>query len=314
MQKRNTNLLGALLTTFGGICWGVSGSIGQYLFTHEGMDSRWLVPVRLGLAGIILLIYALFRRGRRTMEPWKTAEDRRDLLIYGIAGVSLCQYMYFRTIQLSSAAVGTIMQDLSPIFIMMATCVLESRQPRPREITAIILALCGVFLISTHGDPAHMKIPPAALFTGVMSAVCVTIYNVYPRRLLNTYPVYLLQAWAFILGSVFFTFVFRSWNYPTVITLRGAIGIAMVVLVGNVLAFTAYMQGVHLIGPSRGILYGFSEPVTAALITATVFHSPLTLPDILGFALIFLMIVLISSDHEDNEAVPQNNQKTDQLV
>ena len=41
---------GIALTLLGGICWGVSGSIGQYLFDVEGMDSRWLVPIRLGLA------------------------------------------------------------------------------------------------------------------------------------------------------------------------------------------------------------------------------------------------------------------------
>lgn len=33
---------GALLTMFGGMCWGVSGCVGQYLFTRQGMDSTWL--------------------------------------------------------------------------------------------------------------------------------------------------------------------------------------------------------------------------------------------------------------------------------
>ena len=30
---------GSLLTMFGGACWGVSGCVGQYLFTRQGMDS-----------------------------------------------------------------------------------------------------------------------------------------------------------------------------------------------------------------------------------------------------------------------------------
>ena len=29
----------------GAACWGVSGCMGQYLFTREGMDSTWLVPI-----------------------------------------------------------------------------------------------------------------------------------------------------------------------------------------------------------------------------------------------------------------------------
>ena len=54
-SKNSEQIQGALLTLLGGTCWGLSGSVGQYLFESEGMDSRWLVPVRLGLAGILLL-------------------------------------------------------------------------------------------------------------------------------------------------------------------------------------------------------------------------------------------------------------------
>ena len=45
-MRTNKELTGAILTTLGGICWGLSGSMGQYLFTRQGMDSRWLVPIR----------------------------------------------------------------------------------------------------------------------------------------------------------------------------------------------------------------------------------------------------------------------------
>lgn len=298
MFSMNDKTKGAFLTITGGACWGISGAIGQYLFTYEGMDAHWLVPVRLGLAGIVLLVYSFLRHGKEALRPWKTKQDCIDLLIYGIAGVSMCQYFYFRTIQLSSAAVGTILQDLSPVLIMAASCALEHRYPEKREVLAVVLALSGVFLLSTHGNPGELAIAPAALLTGILSAVCVTIYNVYPGRLLRTYPVHLLQGWAFLSGSILFTFLFRAWTYPTRITPAGALGIAFVVLIGNVLAFLFYMQGVKLIGPTRSILYGFSEPLTAAVLTVLVFHQPVTLPDIAGFLLIFGMIVLISKEPE----------------
>ena len=47
---------GAICAAAGGVCWGLSGTMGEFLFQHEGMDSRWLVPIRLGTAGVILLI------------------------------------------------------------------------------------------------------------------------------------------------------------------------------------------------------------------------------------------------------------------
>ena len=88
---------GALLTMFGGMCWGVSGCVGQYLFTRQGMDSTWLVPIRLFLAGVILCIYYGVRNWRQLVNPWRSWRNARDLVIYGLAGVSFCQFTYFLT-------------------------------------------------------------------------------------------------------------------------------------------------------------------------------------------------------------------------
>ena len=57
VQIMSDRVKGACLTMGGAACWGVSGCMGQYLFTREGMDSTWLVPIRLFLAGLILCAF-----------------------------------------------------------------------------------------------------------------------------------------------------------------------------------------------------------------------------------------------------------------
>ncbi|MDD5940437.1 MAG: DMT family transporter [Lachnospiraceae bacterium] len=294
-QHHSTTFPGALLATAGGICWGLSGTMGQYLFTHENMDSRWLVPLRLGFAGLILLFYCIFKDGpRKTFGIWRSKRDARTLVIYGLAGVSCCQFLYFLTIQLSTAGVGTILQDFSPIMILLYTCVQKRRRPTARQLSAITLALAGVALITTHGDFTTLSVSPAALVTGILSAVCVTIYNVTPGDLMDRYSVLLLQAWAFLMGSAAILLIFRPWTFHYVPSAMGCFGVFFVVVVGNVLAFPLYIQGVKLIGPEKGILYGFSEPLTAAFLGTVLLGSPFTGWDALGFALVFLMLFLIS--------------------
>lgn len=285
---------GAFLTMFGGACWGVSGCMGQYLFTREGMDSTWLVPIRLLLAGLILCGYYLIRDRRLLFAPWRTARNARDLVIYGLAGVSCCQFLYFLTIQLSSAGIATILQDLSPALILGVNCLLCRRRPRAAEILSVVLALAGVFLLTTHGSLTRLAVSPAALVTGVASAVCVVIYTMWPKNLQAQYPTPMLQGWAFLMGGAAFHLLFRPWQMGYLPGPTGVLGIAVVVLVGNVLAFSCYMQGVKLIGPQRSSLYSFAEPVTAALIGTLLLGSPFTLWDALGFACIFLMLVLLS--------------------
>ena len=75
---------------------------------------------------------------------------------------------------------------------------------------------------------------------------------------------------------------------------RGVGGILFVVLFGNLLAFNLYMTGVKLIGPEKSVLYGFAEPVTAAILAVTLLDTPFTVWDALGFAAVFAMLAVLS--------------------
>lgn len=92
------------------------------------------------------------------------------------------------TIQLSSAGVGTILQDLSPVLILLVVCIQQKRAPRLFEVFSIVLALGGVFMLTTHGSLTNMAVSPAALVVGIISAFCVVIYTIWPQNLQNSTP------------------------------------------------------------------------------------------------------------------------------
>ncbi|WP_022765368.1 DMT family transporter [Butyrivibrio sp. XPD2006] len=296
------NIKGIIYTLLGASCWGLSGSMGQYLFTVQQMDSRWLVPIRLGLAGILILIYCLIKHKDTVFKPWKNAEQAKWMLIYGIAGVSTCQFLYFLTIELSNAAMGTILQDLAPIFILAFTCVTARRLPKSFEIISIGLAISGVFLLTTHGDFGHISLPLPALAAGIGSAFCVMIYNVLAPKVTDNVPVIVAQGWSFLLGGILLGIAFRTWNIHYVPNLMGILGILFVVIIGNICAFTLYISGVSKIGPQKAILYSFAEPITAALISTFVLKSVFTVYDAIGFGLIFMMLFFITFGSKDNNS------------
>jgi len=292
MDKNKIN--GILLTTIGAACWGLSGSVGQYLFDVQKMDSRWLVPIRLGIAGILILIYSITKYKSLVFAPWKTHRQAIITLIYGLGGVAACQYFYFRTIELSNAAIGTILQDLSPVFILAYTCMTKKRLPKLLEVISIAMAFIGVFLLTTHGNITSMAVSSAALWAGIMSAVCAMIYNVLAPPVTKDVPVIIVQGWSFLLGSICIMLIFRSWTIQYVPNFYGLLGIIFVILVGNICAYTLYISGVKLIGPSKAILYSFAEPLTAAIISTLFLGSTFTMIDALGFAMIFVMLWLIT--------------------
>jgi drug/metabolite transporter (DMT)-like permease len=291
---------GAFFTLFGAACWGVSGCIGQYLFNYQGMDSTWLVPIRLFLAGLVMGAFYCIKDHKQFFAPFHSKRNVIDLIIYGVFGVSFSQFLYFFTIQYSSAGVATILQDLFPAIVLIIACISSHRLPHIFEIISIALALFGVFLLTTHGSLTELAISPAALFAGILCAFAVVLYNLWPKNLQKQFSTPILQSWAFLMGGTVALFLFRPWTMHYVPTVFGILGIAGVVLIGNVLAFTCYMQGVKLVGAQKASLYSFAEPVTAAIISTVVLDSPFTIWDGLGFASIFIMLVLLSLPEKDS--------------
>ncbi len=104
----------------------------------------------------------------------------------------------------------------------------------------------------------------------------------------------LLGTFLALFGGMLLGIIFKPRNYDYKPTAMGYFGIAFVVIVGNVIAFSAYMSGANLVGPVKGVLLGFSEPVTAAILTIVCFHNKFTGFDMVGMALIFLMQVFLN--------------------
>lgn len=255
------------------------------------MPVYWLVPIRLGTAGILILLYYAVTNPHILFSVWKSKRTALLILVYGILGISMSQFTYFLTIDLSSAGAATILQDVSPAIILLITCFQEKRRPHILEITAVLLAIVGVFLLTTHGDVKNMAISPVALFAGLACAGFVVVYSMTAGQLQKDFPTPLMQGWAFFLGGIFFSLIFRPWTIDYTPNAAGWTGVAVVVLVGNLLAFNLYMTGIKLIGPERASLFSFAEPVTAALIGTLVLGSPFTPWDAAGFTCIFLMLV-----------------------
>lgn len=294
-EKTGSSLMkGAFLTIFGGILWGFSGTCGQFLMQGKGLTSNWLVPHRLLLAGSILLIICYLRMGKHILDIWK--QDAKSIVIFGIFGMSMCQYTYFTAISASNAGTATVLQYLGPVLIMVLFSVLDRHLPRPIELIALGLAVLGTFLLATHGNPGSMVLSKEALFWGLLAAVALVIYTVQPAKMLDQYGSQLVSAWGMLIGGVMLMIIFRPWSIPVKIDGQVVAGLAAIVVFGTVISFSAYLEGVRLVGPKKGSLFASVEPVAATIFSVVWMHVEFGIVDILGFVCIISTIFLLSVD------------------
>ena len=300
MQRRE-QLRGIALTIIGGIFWGLAGVCGQYLFEERGLTAKWLVSVRLVLAGLILLLTVWAKQKKQMFEIWREKRDVFQLIMFGIFGMAFCQLSYYVAVETSNAGTATVLQYTAPIIIMLYVSVRNKKVPQRIEMLALVLAVGGTFLLATHGNPGTLVISKEGLFWGLSSAVALVLYTMLPGNLISRYGSTVIVGFGMMIGGIFLFFVFGYWNYKIAFHLPLVLGVGAIVLIGTALAFTLYLQGVSDIGSVKASMIACVEPVSATIISALWLKTKFTGIDIVGLIAILTAVLLLSK--KDNSRV-----------
>jgi len=85
-------------------------------------------------------------------------------VIFAFVGLFLNQFSYLQAIALSNAGTATVLQYLCPVIILVYICLKNRTAPTASEVTSIVLAMAGTFLIATHGQWNQLSVTPLGLF------------------------------------------------------------------------------------------------------------------------------------------------------
>lgn len=286
--------IGILYTLSGGICWGLSGCFGQYLFREKGVTADWLVTMRLIIAGCILILLGLCFQKRKIWSIWKKKRDRKRLILFALAGMLVSQFTYFSAVQYSNAGTATVLQSLSSVMILVIICLRERRLPRKLETGAMLCALLGVFLLSTHGNIHTMTLTELALIFGLASAVGAVAYTILSGSLLLEYGVYAIVGFAMLVAGVVMLAAVRPWRFEIAWDMQLFLALCGVAVIGTAVAYSLFLKGVSIVGPFMGSLLGTVEPITAVLISLLFLKEPFAWMDIIGFVLILGTVCVLS--------------------
>ena len=277
MKKRTA--AGTAMALVGGAFWGLSGVCGQYLFQTKEMTATWLVPVRLFVSGLLLLAFFLAKDAKRTLSVWKNKKTAIDLLIYSFAGIMLCQYAYFQTIEWSNAGTATVVQYIGPALIVVFVCITTHRKP---------------LVIATHGNPGTLVLSRRALIMGLLSAFAVVVYTVQPVELLKQYEAPMILAWGMLIGGTVLMLAFQPWNHMPIVDAKMIEIVLYIIVFGTMAGFSMYMQSVKLIGGVKAGLYACIEPVAATILSVVWMKVQFAPMDLLGFVLILATIFVLA--------------------
>lgn len=291
---------GYFLTVFGAVCWAFSGACGQYLFQHRGLDANWLVSVRLTMAGLLLVLYSLARWRSGAVQVFRTRKGVGAIIVFAVFGMAMCQYSYFRSIELSNAATATTLQYTGPALVLLWLALREKRMPTPKELIAVVCAMGGAFLLATHGDPSQMALSPKALLWCVLAAISIAVYSVQPRGMIAKYGTLPVTGFGMLIGGLGLCAIFQPWHIVGQWDAVTVIGMVYIIIFGTICAFCCYLEGVRRIGAAKGSILAAVEPVASAVLSVCWLGVPLIGMDIGGIALIVVAMVLLAGDSKSS--------------
>ena len=287
-------IIGIILTLLGATLWGVSGTSVQFVGNFRHMNLEWLLTMRLITAGLLTVLYGWIRQGNAIFNVFRNWRDTLGLIVFGVFGMALCQYTYFRSIVIAGAGIATVLQYLAPSMIIIYLLVRYGKRPSTGEIISVILALAGTICLMGNNGFSFESFRSDVLFWGLLSAVGVAVYSVSPVRLLATYGTIPIVGFGMLLSGLVAAALFQqphsyaTWDVWTVV------GCFNVVFLGTIVSFNAYLEGVKRIGAVPGSILSSIEPISAAFFGWALLGNQFNWVGILGMAMIIATVIIIA--------------------
>lgn len=264
---------------------------------------RWLVA--------LVILLPLTYRALVAQWPLVRANGRLFLAL-GLTGVTIFQTCLYLALQTTTAINSTLFFSLTPVVIVALSWVLwRERLVRP-QILGILLSLIGALFLIMQGKLAHLlafQFNQGDLWM-VLAVILWAIYSVLLKKLPPTLAQPVILTATVLAGMLFLLPAF------IITTLAGAalhltplngLGILYVGIFPSVLAFLFWNRGVSVIGPNKAGMYLHLMPVFGAILSFLFLDEGLAVYHLIGAALVFGGIVLMSRGAAASQDISATN-------
>ena len=290
--------IGMGLAIIGALFWGLSGTSVQFLENAKHLNVEWLLEVRLLVAGLLTILLAYIQDGIRIFDIFKHPKDFGKLLIFGLLGIALAQYSYFKAIAISGVGVATVLQYVAPTLLIIYLFLRYFKKPTPAEFCCVLLALTGTICIVSQEGLDISTINGDALFWGLISAASICVYTLQPIELLKKYGTTSIVGFAMFICGILSLAMFQQIDSEAIWDGMTWLGLFTIIILGTVVSFNAYIEGVRRIGAIQGSILSSLEPISAALFGWALLGNEFTLVGIFGMFCIIATVFIIAWDRQ----------------
>ena len=192
--------------------------------------------------------------------------------------------------------IATVLQYVAPTLIIIYLFLRYFKKPSVPEFFCIILALVGTLCIVMQEGLDVSNFNVLALFWGLVSAASICVYTLQPIELLKKYGTTSIVGFAMFICGILSLAMFQQVESEALWDGMTWLGLFAIIILGTVVSFNAYMEGVRLIGAIQGSILSSLEPISAAIFGWVLLGNHFTLVGIFGMICIIATVFIIAWD------------------
>lgn len=287
---------GELFAIAAAVIWGLNYQVVKAIL-RSVPEGQFLV-IRFVSTAIILALLLLamdegFAAGRG---------DRLRIVVLGLLGVGVYNIFWTCGVHRTTASSAALLISTSPIFAGIYGAIIGEERLGVQKWAGIILSFLGIFVINCWTSGSRFSFT-SEMFDGnllvLLGAILFALYAIVAKPLLKRYSPMKLTTLAMAWGlPVLLPF---GWLQPAALPLASItpviwLGFGYVVLLGTVVAFAFWYQGIKETTPVKTVVYLYLTPVVSLVSGWLWFNEGVGAGQIAGAVLVLLGLLAFKID------------------
>jgi len=290
---------GMLLALGAAVLFAVNGNVSKVALLN-GLSSLELVSVRSAGTALILLGITALR------SPASLRVTRRELgflVLYGVTGIAMVQWLYFVAIQRMPVGIALLFEYTAPLMVALWVRFVQKQPVRSRLWLGLACALSGLAMVAQFWK--GMTLDPIGLISAVGAGAALACYYLMGEHGQRERDPISLMGFSFGFSAVLWGIVSPWWTFPfarlgRTVDLPGALPggaplwllVLSIIVLGTVVPFLLVLLAVGRLGPARVGLIGMLEPVGAGIIAWVLLGESLNAAQVVGSLIVLVGIAL----------------------
>ena len=277
------------------------GGVAAKVLREADMDAFRLTQIRSTGAALILLTFA-FIKGKDQL--YARRDELKDLILFGIIGVSAVTSFYFFALKYLFVSVALIIEFTATIWIALYLRFVKKKHISPIMWLGIVFAFSGLVLVSQIWSSSTLH--PIGVAVAFADAFALAYYFLTADRLTQTRSSLSLMTWGIGVAAIFWAIILPWWNFPfeyltDTYSLSGNLSeysapgwalILWIIIIGTVIPYLLTVTGIRELSAGTSSVIGMIEPIFAGVIAWILLNEALSEIQLVGCAVVLLGIYL----------------------